>query len=77
MVTAITDNKNRTGSEIKNILDKNGAKLGGPGSVSYMKLLLPIPTIFLEGESKSGLLKLKDLLLDLDGVVEVWTNLAE
>lgn len=33
---AITDNKNRTIAEIKNILNKNGGQLGGPNSVLWM-----------------------------------------
>lgn len=36
MVAATTDNKNRTISEIKNILNKNGAKLANEGSVRWM-----------------------------------------
>lgn len=35
IVEAATDNRNRTGSEIKNIFDKAGGSLGGPGSVSF------------------------------------------
>jgi transcriptional/translational regulatory protein YebC/TACO1 len=62
---------------VKNILDKNGAKLGGPGSVSYMKSLVPMPTISLESTDKERLVKLRGLLSDLDDVIEVWTNLAE
>lgn len=36
MVVAVTDNKQRTVSEIKNILEKNGGSLASPGSVSYL-----------------------------------------
>lgn len=35
IVEALTDNKQRTTSEIKNLFDKNGASLGTPGSVLY------------------------------------------
>jgi YebC/PmpR family DNA-binding regulatory protein len=35
IVEAITDNKQRTTPEIKNIFDKSGGSLGVPGSVSY------------------------------------------
>lgn len=35
MVEVATDNKNRTASEIKNIFEKGGGNLGGPGSVSF------------------------------------------
>lgn len=36
LVEVITDNKNRTLSEIKNIFDRAGGSLGSTGSVSYM-----------------------------------------
>lgn len=75
MVTAITDNRNRTGGEIKNILEKHSAKLGGPGSVSYMKNLSPIPEIMVSDEDAEVLKKLFKLLLEMDDVVEVWNNL--
>ncbi len=36
LVEAITDNRARTGSELRNIFEKVGGSLGGPGAVSYM-----------------------------------------
>ena len=36
MVDAVTDNKNRTTSEIKKIFDKHAGKVGANGCVSYM-----------------------------------------
>ena len=77
LITVVTDNRNRTSGEIKNVLDKHGAKLGGPGSVSYMKSISPIPTVtVLSGEEKTKVLELLDLLTELDDVVEIWSNLA-
>lgn len=35
IVEAITDNTNRTTSEVKNLFNKSGANFAGPGSVSY------------------------------------------
>lgn len=35
IVEALTDNKNRTVSNIKNIMSKNGGNLGGSGSVAF------------------------------------------
>lgn len=35
IVEAATDNKNRTAQEIKNLFDKSGGRLAGPGAVSY------------------------------------------
>jgi YebC/PmpR family DNA-binding regulatory protein len=36
LIEAVTDNRNRTGSEIRHILTKHGGSLGEPGSVSYL-----------------------------------------
>ncbi|HCC22655.1 TPA: YebC/PmpR family DNA-binding transcriptional regulator [Candidatus Falkowbacteria bacterium] len=36
LITAATDNRNRTSSEIKHILTKFGGSLGGPNSVQWM-----------------------------------------
>lgn len=36
IVETVTDNKQRTFSEVKNIVEKNGGTLGGPGTVSYL-----------------------------------------
>lgn len=76
MVTVITDNRNRVGSEVKNVLEKHLAKLGGSGSVSYMKTILPLPTISVRESDRQQLEKLFQLLLELDDVIDVWSNLA-
>lgn len=36
MVPCLTDNRNRTGGEIRNIFEKHGGSLGGTGSVAWM-----------------------------------------
>ncbi|WNY59915.1 YebC/PmpR family DNA-binding transcriptional regulator [Borreliella bissettiae] len=36
MIKCLTDNKNRTSSDVKSVLSKSGGSLGTPGSVSYM-----------------------------------------
>jgi YebC/PmpR family DNA-binding regulatory protein len=36
LVEALTDNRNRTGSEIRHVFAKNGGNLGEPGSVAYL-----------------------------------------
>ena len=36
IVTTVTDNRNRTASDIRHIFDKNGGSLGTNGCVSYM-----------------------------------------
>lgn len=35
IIEAITDNKNRTVSELRHLLNENGAKMAGPGSVLW------------------------------------------
>jgi len=35
LIKVVTDNKNRTVQEIKNILERGGGSLGGPGSVAF------------------------------------------
>ncbi|HET8537143.1 MAG TPA: YebC/PmpR family DNA-binding transcriptional regulator [Solirubrobacteraceae bacterium] len=36
LVEALTDNRNRTGSEVRHIFSKHGGSLGEPGSVAYL-----------------------------------------
>ena len=36
LVEAVTDNRNRTGSEVRHLLGKHGGSLGEPGSVAYL-----------------------------------------
>jgi len=36
LVEALTDNRNRTGSEIRHLFSKHGGNLGEPGSVAYL-----------------------------------------
>src|SRR5438552_4461752 len=36
MVDALTDNRNRTGSEVRHLFSKHGGNLGEPGSVAYL-----------------------------------------
>src|ERR1700709_1471838 len=35
LVEALTDNRNRTGSEVRNMFSKSGGNLGEPGSVAW------------------------------------------
>jgi YebC/PmpR family DNA-binding regulatory protein len=36
LVEALTDNRNRTGAEVRHVFDKHGGSLGEPGSVSWI-----------------------------------------
>lgn len=75
MITTVTDNRNRTASEITLILNKHEAKLGGSGSVAYMKTISPVPTISLDTVSREKVYELLEALSDLDDVVDMWSNL--
>lgn len=57
IVEAVTDNKMRTGPEIKNMFDKNGGRVAGIGSVSYQFQQKGLITV------KKGVLSFDDLLL--------------
>src|SRR5258708_23459947 len=76
LVEVATDNRNRTNSEIKNLFEKNGGKMGSPGSVSFnfapKGLLLVEKSCNIDEE----LLKLIDLgaedVVEKDDVIEVF-----
>src|ERR1700737_104733 len=36
LIEALTDNRNRTGADVRTLLSKHGSNLGEPGSVSYL-----------------------------------------
>src|SRR3979411_2054113 len=36
LIEAVTDNRNRTGADVRHLLSKSGGNLGEPGSVSYL-----------------------------------------
>jgi YebC/PmpR family DNA-binding regulatory protein len=36
LIEAVTDNRNRTGADVRHLLSKHGGNLGEPGSVSYL-----------------------------------------
>jgi YebC/PmpR family DNA-binding regulatory protein len=36
LIEAVTDNRNRTGSEVRHLFSKHGGSLGEPGSVAYL-----------------------------------------
>jgi len=67
IVEAITDNANRTLSEIKQILIKNGAKLAEPGAISWMfDMLGVIKTPLIAGaENKKQDLSVEEVELQI------------
>lgn len=61
IVEAMTDNTNRTVSEIKKIFETRGGSLASPGSVSYMFKKVGQLLIEKVGNSEEAMLKLIDL----------------
>lgn len=52
MIEAVTDNKQRTVAEVKNVLEKNGGTMGNQGSVAY--LFQRVGEIAASGKDKSS-----------------------
>ena len=77
IIETVTDNRNRTGGEVKNILEKAGGSIGGPGSVAYLKNITPVPLISLAEEQREKVEKVVDDLLELDDVMDVWSNMEK
>lgn len=80
MVTVLTDNKNRTVAEIRNIFSNHGGSLGVSGSTSYIFSPDPEnPTFELEVDNirlAEKLMKMVDLLEDNDDVQDVYSNFS-
>lgn len=68
LVEGATDNKNRTNPEIKNLFEKNGGKMGNPGSVSFNFESKGFKLVPKEGNVEEQILKLIDM--GADDVVE-------
>ena len=77
MITCATDNRNRTGGVIKTLVEKAGGSLGSPGSVSYLRSIVPTPAMVLTGDDKTACDSLVLALEENDDVLEIWTNLSE
>ncbi|MCB9808873.1 YebC/PmpR family DNA-binding transcriptional regulator [Candidatus Nomurabacteria bacterium] len=81
IITALTENTNRTSPEIKHLLSKNGASLGAPGSVAWNFTKNPETgdwepntTVDLSSEDQDALSELIELLEDHDDVQDVYTS---
>lgn len=81
LIFAVTDNRNRTASEIKNILEKAGGSMGGPGSVSFGFNQAGFFTVSKNGQNEELMLKLIEAgaedVVDKEGVFEVYTKPEE
>jgi len=78
LIEALTDNRNRTGSEVRHLLSKHGGNLGEPGSVAYLFDKKGVLVVSAEQYSEDDLLPAieagaEDIELDED-VYEVLTE---
>jgi YebC/PmpR family DNA-binding regulatory protein len=81
IITALTDNNNRTSSEMKHLIDKQGASFGAQGSVSwnFTKNIgtgdwEPGTLIDLEDDDLEKLGRLVDAIEEYEDVQDVFTN---
>src|SRR5919112_6692605 len=56
LIGALTDNRNRTGSDVRHLLSKHGGNLGEPGSVAYLFDKLGVVTVDAERWSEDDLM---------------------
>jgi YebC/PmpR family DNA-binding regulatory protein len=80
IIKTLTDNTNRTVSEIKTILSKVGGKFGGPGSVMWnfersQQEYMPKNKFVADENVKNKYEKLLEALDDQDDVEEIYDNL--
>ena len=84
VIAGITDSRNRTSNEIKNILSDHGGSLGGPGAAMWAFassrnesgdiVYSPTTTVPIEGEDGNKLSALIESLEDHDDIKSVATN---
>lgn len=80
IITAITDNKNRTIAEIKKVLTDHEAKMAQPGAVMWAfdktgrEFTPKYPLAVSEEETKNKLEKLLEALDNQDDVQKIYTN---
>jgi len=82
MVETLTDNRNRTVSEVRHAFTKAGGNLGTDGSVAYMFSKLGI-LIFPEGSDEDAIMEAaleagaEDVETTEDGIIEVVTSVED
>lgn len=82
IIQTLTDNKNRTISEIKNILKVHGASIAEPGAATWAFSKeegewKPHTTIPVDEDKKEKNEELEEKIRELDDVQEVYTNASE
>ena len=78
IVETVTDNRNRTTAEIKNIFERAGGSLAGPGAVSYLFRKMGLITVKKEENPDEQILKLIDLgvedIEEATDAIEIYTS---
>jgi transcriptional/translational regulatory protein YebC/TACO1 len=84
MIMTVTDNPNRTSSELKAILTRAGGSMGGPGSAKYMfefdktkqeyQVVLPLAV---EESTREKIELLKEALSGVEGVEGVYSGISD
>jgi len=80
MIEGITDNKNRTFNEIRQILNQNGGKMVGEGGVQWMFNRKGEITANHETKEEAELLAIEagaDDVIQKDGLFDIYTNPAD
>lgn len=78
LIISLTDNKNRTTAEVRNILQRSGGSLGSPGSAKYMferndsGKYQPTLTLPIDDKQKQTLSLIIEELLELEDVEAVY-----
>lgn len=78
IVTVATDNRNRTSQEMKNIFERGGGSLGGPGSVSFNFVNTGFMLVAKNSDPDTQMLTLIDLgaedVVDTEDGIEVYVS---
>ena len=81
IVSALTDNKNRTTAEVKHLLTKNGFELGVPGSAAWAFIKKPDgsflpnePMMPVSGDDEEKLNQMLTIFDEHDDVQAIFTN---
>ncbi|MDO8551177.1 MAG: YebC/PmpR family DNA-binding transcriptional regulator [bacterium] len=81
MIEAATDNKQRTGQEIKNILEKGGGNLAGPGAVAFQFERKGFLTLAKPDNPEEAMLKIMDLgvedVEEVEDGIEIYTKVED
>lgn len=83
LVSAVTDNRNRTGSEVRGLFERHGGSLAGPGAAAYLFEFAPdgsaktkIPMEIGDAATRDKVTSLAEALEEHDDVEQVVHNMV-